>query len=184
MKFFLRIVLCLVIILFGTLCIRQMFGGITLGIVFGINYMLFGFLVISVIVALALDTTFYKLNRNIFQYSSSVLGLLFCATLVSKIFKNNSIEKSTTIYYIKSRQGAESNLEFELKTNNAFTLTTLSLFSQNRYYGSYLKNNDTIKILKSNYNGILPTFGNNRNDTIFWDNFDTMLIEKNTHPIY
>jgi len=60
-------------------------------------------------------------------------------------------------------------------------LSDYNLFGHTIYYGKYQRQGDTLKIIESNYNGDVKEFpktGIIKADTVYWNKFDTMLVDK------
>ncbi|MBA2561396.1 MAG: hypothetical protein H0V14_00525 [Chitinophagaceae bacterium] len=183
MKPYFRIFLALNIIWFGYKAVRHEFEGYNLGFPFyHIQFVPFILLIIFTIAVLLLDTTYYKLDKNIFQYLVSFIGLTFIAVVTFKIIQRNSIDNSNTILKISNLPGATNVMTFEFKENKHFRLTKKYYnHGQTVFYGKYLKANDSLKIIETNYDGYtkkLPQIGLIRNDTVYWNKFDTMLVDK------
>jgi hypothetical protein len=91
------------------------------------------------------------------------------------------IDNSTTILSVTNMAGANNVITFDFKENDHFVLTEYNLFSKVLYYGEYNKIGDSIEVLNSNYEGTikeLPKTGIIKNDTVYWNKFDTMIIDK------
>ena len=180
MRPYFRIFLALIIIWLGYKAVQQEFGGYDLGLFHQIHYIFFALLIIFTIATLLLDTSYYKLDKNIIQFSVSFIGLTFCAIVTFKILQRISIDNSKTVLKVSNKAGATNVMTFEFKNNKYFRLTEYKRHGQTVYYGKYSKVNDSLTILKTNYTGLtkeLPRIGVIRNDTVFWNKFDTMLVD-------
>ena len=180
-KLLIRIIVGLLIIFFGVKAVRQEFGGYELGLFHQFQYIPFFLLLLFTIAIFLVDTTFYKLDHKIIQYTFSFIGLTFCAFVIYKIIQRNSIDNSKTILSISNKAAATNVMAFEFKDNEHFRLTEYGRVGQTVYYGKYCKQQDTLKILETNYDGYakeLPKTGIIKSDTVYWNRFDTMLIDK------
>ncbi|MFT3904010.1 MAG: hypothetical protein QM727_12610 [Niabella sp.] len=181
MRLYFRIAIGLIIIWFGVKAIRQAFSGYDLGLFHQFQYIPFILLIIFTFAALLLDTTYYKLDKRIYQYVTSLIGLTLCGIIIFKIIQRNSIDSSETVLQVTNLPGATNVLTFELKANKQFRLTEYNRLGQTVYYGKYDKLNDTLFIRDNNYNGYvreLPKTGIIKDDTVYWTKFDTMLIDR------
>ena len=181
MRPYFRIAIGFIIIWFGVKAIRQAVGGYDLGLFHQFQYIPFALLIIFTIVALLLDTSYYKLDKRFYQYITSFIGLTLCGIIIFKIVEHNSVDNSNTVLQVSNLPGATNVLTFEFKANKKFRLTEYNRLGQTVYYGKYDKQNDIIFIRDNNYNGFvneLPKTGAIKADTVFWTRFDTMLIEK------
>jgi hypothetical protein len=181
MRLSFRIFIALIIIWLGYKAVRQEFGGYELGLFHQIHYLFFALLAIFTIASLLLDTSYYKLDRNIIQYSVSFIGVTFCVIVIYKFLQHNSIDNAKTILKVSNMAGATNVMTFEFKDNKHFRLTENNKLGQTVYYGKYSKRNDSLQILKSNYHGLakeLPGVGIIKGDTIFWNGFDAMKVDE------
>ena len=181
MKLYYRIFIGIIIISLGILSVKQAFQGQVSGILSVFQNLPFVLLLIFTLVVFLLDITYYKLHKNILQFATSFIGLLFCAITFYKLFDNTAITKAKTILEITNLPAAQNVINFEFKQNNKFKLTEYSRLSVTVFYGDYIRQNNSIIILKSNYSGFtkeLPKYGIIKADTMYWNNFDTMILVK------
>ena len=181
MRPYLRILAGLLLIFFGYKAITKEFDVYTDGLLSELDYLPLGLVLISTITVFLLDTSFFKLDRKLYQYSLSFLGLSICFIVFFKIIERNSIDNSKTILKVVNQAGASNVWQFDFKDSKHFTLTDYNLFGHSIYYGIYQKQGDTLKIIQSNYNGEVKKFpmtGIIKVDTVFWNGFDTMFIAK------
>lgn len=181
MKPYFRIIIGIIIIWVGVKAVIQAFGGYELGLFHELQYIPFALLIIFTIAAFLLDSTYYKLDNKIYQYSVSFIGFVFGVIVVFKILQHNSIDNSKTVLQVSNLPGATNVLTFEFKNNNKFRLTEYYMMGQTVYYGKYAKRNDTLNILETNYNDYtkkLSKKGIIKVDTVFWVKSDTMLVDK------
>jgi hypothetical protein len=181
MRPYLRILIGLLIILLGIYSIKQAYGGIDAGLLSEFQYAPFILLIIGTIVALILDTRQFENSRKTYQYVTSLVGVIFCVIVVFKFIHNSSIDNSKTLLRVSNLPGATNVLDFEFKKNGNFRLAEYNLLGHKIFYGKYSRNKDTLNIISSNYNGYvqhLPQTGIVQKDTVYWDKFDTMLVDK------
>lgn len=147
----------------------------------------FNNLVLSCLVILTLITFFiglrrFRADKKIKHFAITVLlGLIICLFIIAKVYEHKSIDEEKIIFKAVNLAGAENVLRFEFKKGNRFRLVEYSPLNQTIYYGNYKPEKDAIHIISSNYDGYIsnfPTTGHIKSDTLFWSNFDTMLIEK------
>jgi len=181
MKIFFRILLGFLILFTGIKAVSSEFEAYTLGLFSEFQYFPFAFLILFTIVALILDISSFRVDKKLLQLSVSFAGILFCSFVVFKIIQRNSIDNSKNILIVSNKPGASNVLTFEFKEKGHFRLTEYFSFGGHVYYGKYSKSGDSIKIIKSNYHGFLRNFpkkGFMKADTFYWNNSDTMLLEK------
>jgi hypothetical protein len=181
MRPYLRTLVGLLLIFFSYKAIRQEFGGYDAGIFSEFNYLPFALVIIWTIVILLLNTSYFKVDRKLYQYSFSLIGLTTCVVVCFKIIQRTSIDTSKTVLKVVNKAGAKNVWQFNFKDSKHFTLADYNLFGHTIYYGEYLKQGDTLKIIESNYNGDVKEFpktGIIKADTIYWSKFDTMLVEQ------
>ena len=181
MRSYFRIIIALSIIWVGFEAIRQASGPLDAGLVSEFQYFPFIILMIATIIALVLETKYFKLDRKIYQYILSLIGVTLCSIVIFKLIQNRNTDNSKTILQVSNLPGANNVLNFEFKGNGRFRLTEYDRLGQTIYYGSYSKRKDTLNILRSNYNSHakrLPQKGTIQSDTVYWNNFDIMLVGK------
>jgi hypothetical protein len=179
MRPYLRIALGLIIILLGIKAIKQAFSGYSLGLFHQLQYIPYGLLLIFTVAALLLDTSYFRIYKRPNQYVTSILGMTLCSIVIIKTIQTKLIDNSETIFQVSNLPGATNHLTFEFKTKSYFRLTEYDIFGQTVYYGKYVKHYDTLFISDNNYNGYikyLPKTGKIIADTVYWNKFDTMLI--------
>lgn len=181
MNHYIRVPIGLLIVLLGSKAISQAYGGYDLGIFHEFQYISFGLLLVLTLAAFALDTTCYRSDGKYYQFVSSLIGLVLCGIVVFRYIRNNSIDKEETVMQVRHLPGAVHTLTFEFKANRQFRLTEYHLLGQTVYYGKYRQVSDTLFISENNYSGPagkLPAKGIIRGDTVFWEQADTMLVER------
>ena len=181
MRPYIRILVGLLIILLGIIAIRQVYGAIDAGLLSTFQYAPFIFLIIATIIALILDTKRFGNSRKAYHYIISLVGVAFCAIVVFRLIHNNSIDNSKTLLQVSNLPSATNVLNFEFKDNGNFRLTEYDLLGHKIFYGKYSRSKDTLNILSSNYNGYaesLPQIGFIQNGIVYWNDFDTMLVDK------
>ena len=181
MRPYLRTAIGLLIIFFGYKAIRHEFGGYDVGIFIEFDYIPLGIVIILTIVILLLDRSAFTVDRKIYQFSFSLIALTICFIVFIKIIYRNSIDSSKTVLKVLNKAGANNVWQFDFKDSKHFVLTDYNLFGHTIYYGNYQRQDDTLKIIQSNYDDNVSEFpktGIIRADTVYWDKFDTMLVDK------
>lgn len=179
MRSYFRIPIGLLIILLGSKAIGQAFGGYELGLFHQFQYISFGLLLIFTLAALALDTTFYRLDGKYYHFATSLIRLILCGIVIFRYIRNSAVDKAETVMRITNLPGADHVLTFEFKASQQFRLTEYDLLRQTVYYGEYSQVSDTLFIGENNYSGLaekLRVKGIIRRDTVFWYQADTMLL--------
>ncbi len=181
MRPYLRIAIGLLIIFFGYKSIRHQFGGYDVGVLSEFDYIPLGIVIILTIVILLLDRSAFKVDRKIYQFSFSLIAVTICFIVFFKIIYRSSIDSSKTVLKVVNKAGANNVWQFDFKDSKHFVLTDYNLFGHTIYYGDYERQDDTLKIIQSNYNGDVKEFpktGIIKADTVYWNKFDTMLVDK------
>lgn len=181
MRPYIRIAIGLLIIFFGYRAIRHEFGAYEVGVFSEFDHIPLGIVTILTIAILLLDRSAFKVDRKIYQFSFSLIALTICSIVFFRIIYRNSIDNSKTILKVVNKAGANNVWQFDFKDSKHFVLTDYNLFGHTIYYGKYQRHGDTLKILQSNYEGSVkqfPTTAIIKADTVFWNRFDTMLVEK------
>ena len=181
MKPYVRILIGMLIVLLGSYAIKQAYGPIDAGILSEFQYAPFVFLIIATIIAFISDTKQFEKSRKAYQYTPSFIGVVFCVIVIFKFVHNNSINNSKTLLRVSNLPGATNVLNFQFKENGNFRLAEYDLLGHTIFYGKYYRNKDTLNIVSSNYNGYahrLPKTGIIQKDTVYWNKFDTMLVDR------
>ena len=181
MRPYIRIAIRLLLIFFGYKAIRHEFGGYDVGLFSEFDYIPLAIVIILTIVIFLSDCSAFKVDRKIYQFSFSLIALTICFIAFFKIIYRNSIDSSNTVLKLVNKAGANNVWQFDFKDRKHFVLTDYNLFGQTIYYGNYQKQGDTLRILQSNYDGSVkpfPTTGIIKADTVFWNKFDTMLVDR------
>jgi hypothetical protein len=181
MKSVLRIIILIVIITSGCQSIIQLKGGYEIDIFESLQYIAYVLLLIGTIAAILIDRSYYRVVKRSTQFIISFIGVLFVVIVAFKMISRKIIDRSTTILSVTNMAGANRVLTFDFKENNNLILTEYNLFGKVIYYGKYNKAGDSLSILGYNYDGgieKLPKNGVIKNDTVYWNNFDTMVIDK------
>jgi len=181
MRLYLRITIGLLIVFFGYKSIIHQFGGYYVGVLSEFDYIPFGIFIILTIFIFLLDRSAFKDDRKIYQFSFSFIALTIFLLVFFKIIYRNSIDSSKTVLKVVNKGGANNVWQFDFKVSKHFKLTDYSLFGHTIYYGYYKRQDDTLKIIQSNYNGVVKEFpktGIIKADTVYWNKFDTMLVVK------
>jgi hypothetical protein len=141
---------------------------------------LFFFLIVATL-AFLIEWNNYQKTKKIKEFPVTLIALIFSSLVVLRIAKRDIVEAKTTLIKISSIENVRNKMIFEFKTGNDFKLTVHNGGETDIYHGSYSKVHDTIQIRSSNYDDPekkLPVFGIIRNDTMLWNKFDTMVVEK------
>ena len=182
MKRIIRIILGTLIILFGYAAVKKEFGVVDLGLFSELNIIPFILLIVLTITALFFDITSYRQNKIVYAFTTSFVGLFLCCVILFKMTQRNIIDSSKTVLEVSSQREATHFFTFDFKDNGNFKLTEIDMLGQTVFYGKYKKSNDNILLLENNYNGEIKNFPTKaiiRQDTVYWNSFDTMLVVKN-----
>lgn len=182
MRIFIRISFALIIIWFGVTAVRQSLIGYELGLFHELQYIPIVALSIFTVLAFILDTSYYKIDKKSYHYITSLMGVTFCSFVIIKNIQHKYIDNAVTVLKVTNMPGATNVITFQFKENQDFKLLEHNQLGQTIFYGKYEIINDSLFIRDNNYNGhfyTLPKTGIIKADTVFWTNFDTMLIDKN-----
>jgi len=139
----------------------------------------FLFLFVSIIITLIIDTHYFKRSRSLFQFSISFIGILLFGIVAFKFIRNDIFKRSQTLLLVSNFAGSNYVRDFEFKVNGRFRMIEYNRLRLTEYSGSYTFTDSTIVIKESNYpSRRFPTKGFIHNDTLHWDNFENMQIEK------
>ena len=177
----LRIILLILVILLGTLAVKTEFGPYQIHIFsdYFKYFVLFLFLIIAML-SFLIERNNYLRKKKIKEFAVTIIAVVFSSLVVLRVAKRDIVEARSTLIRISSIEHAQNKMVFEFKTGNDFKLTVHNGGETDIYHGRYSKTNDTIKIRSSNYDESkeLPEFGIIRNDTMLWNKFDTMLVDR------
>lgn len=185
-----RILLFGLIIYFGIGAVQTEMGGTEAGLFATFDQLHFILLIVLLLVELALAYKAYKSAQKVLHFLPLCIGTALLTFCMFKKAQHNAIENSATVLRLTNKAGAANTWIFEFKEDNNFKLVEYSRLGQVFYYGKYHRNNNELSILQSNYDGFnnsLPTKGRTVADTFYWENSDTMIVEKqepshfNTH---
>ena len=181
MKLFSRIPIGLLLLFFGYQALKKEFEGYSFGVFDEFNYVPLGIVVFLTFINLRLDYSNFKADKKIYEYSISFFALTICFILFCKIIQRISIDRSKSILKVVNKQHAKNVWQFNFKENENFILTDRNMLGYTIFYGKYKIQGDTLKIIESNYRGDVkefPKMGIIKGDTVLWNEFDEMLIEK------
>ncbi|MGG9960441.1 hypothetical protein [Ferruginibacter sp. SUN106] len=181
MKIFIRILLLLLVIFLGVIGIILEFGGNEIGFMSYFKYLSALCLLSIGIITFFVEWNNYRKNKKLLEFSVTCIALLFCSVIFYAIAKRSFIENTTVFTKVSNLPAAKNRMTFEFREYHNLKLIEYSGSILTVYYGKYKRNGDTISIKESNYDGYvkkLPAFGVIRNDTMFWNKFDTMLVDK------
>lgn len=178
----LTIFLLILLALFGYIAVADVLTPEKTGLFEEFNNLALSFLVILTLITFFIGLRRFKADKKIKHFAITALpGLIICLFIVIKVCEYKSIDQKKTIFKVVNMAGANNVLQFEFKTNNYFRLAEQSMLDQTIYYGTYKLERNLIQITSSNTGDDIPNFPNSgriKSDTLFWSNFDTMLIEK------
>jgi hypothetical protein len=176
-----RILSLLLISWCGYGAIQQELYANEIGVLQGFNHVPFVLLIVLTVLAIIFESRKYIRDRKWFSFSSSIIGFLFCSYIISKLISFSRIKNKKTVLIVSNMAGATNVMRFEFKEGKKFRLVETQILDQIICYGNYKRESNNITILKSNYSNKekkLPKFGTIKNDTVFWENFEAMLVEK------
>ena len=180
MKVF-RIVIALFLILLGLKAIQDVFTGLEQGLFSFMRYLILSLLILVTYGAFRIDRYYYGPEKKLYQFTTTLTGLIFCGIVFFKLIQYQIIDQSKTLLQVGNLPGATNVLHFEFKKNNRFRLAEYNILGETVFYGRYEKHQDTIFIGENNYNGPankLPAKGVIKADIVYWNKFDTMLVDK------
>jgi hypothetical protein len=180
MKISVRILLLLLIILFGTIAIKIEFGPYRIEFFGELKYLASLSLFICSLLAFLIDWNQYRKNRQLKEVTVTCIALLFIAIIFYRYLQRTWIENQPTIVKLATLKNNGHPLIFEFKKGGNFKLHEKDGANIIIYYGRYKKTGNEISITSSNYHGQwyhLPKKGDIKNDTMYWNTSDTMVVE-------
>ena len=180
MKVF-RIVIGIIIILLGITAVQQVFIGLEQGLFSAMRYIILSLLILFTYGAFRIDRYYYEPEKKLYQFITTIIGVIFCGIVFFKLIQYQVIDHSKTILQVSNLPGARNVLQFEFKSNNRFRLTEYDMLGETQFYGHYEKQQNKLFIWESNYNGYakkLPLKGVIIADTVYWHKFDTMVVDR------
>ncbi|GAB2826897.1 hypothetical protein GCM10027043_30640 [Ferruginibacter profundus] len=157
------------------------FGGNEIGFMSFLKYLSTLCLLSTGIITFFTEWNNYRKHKKLLEFSVTCIALLFCAVIFYAVAKRAFIENTTTLIKVSNLPGASNRMTFEFRAYHNLKLIEYGGSIMTVYYGKYNRKGDTMTIKESNYSGYakkLPEFGVIRNDTMFWNTFDTMLVNK------
>lgn len=179
MKIVYRIILFILICWFGYNAFRQTLGPQQAGLLDVFQYFNLVVLIILLVVAIASDTMAYRSYSKLFQFYSSIIGLLFCAVIFFRLISFHKIENAKTKFTVSTSAGSQSILSIQFKENNYLRIEEFNKLGQDIYYGRYYQVHDSIVITQTNYekfSTLLPYMGVLQGNLLIWNKNDTMEI--------
>jgi hypothetical protein len=177
----LRIFLFLVIVWTSGLIINANSIGIWEGPFIIFSYFKYVLFLASAVVIIAIEIPQFRNTKNwkhiLFTPVIIILSLIISYQLISI----NAKHSAKTIIEINHIPGANNVTTLKLKENNSFELIEHSILGPTIFYGTYSLQNQKIELIDGNLQD--ATFPYNArgtivNDSVYWTDFDTMLIEK------
>lgn len=165
----------------GMKAVQEVFNGLT-DTIFPIEYLPLSLLMLFTFGTFRIDRYYYLYDRKLYQCIPGAIGFLFCGFVLFKLVQFKCIDYSTTVLQVSNLPGASNVLKFEFKNNNRFRLEESDMLGHTVFYGRYEKQQNMLFLWENNYNGYakkLPVKGVIRADTIYWNKFDTMLVDRN-----
>lgn len=180
-----RLILISLVVLCGCLAVWRELGPYYLPALGEFLYIPFILLIGLTTVASFIDKN-HQTQNKLYQYTTTIAGLVFCSVVIFRISYRTIINNKENQLVVSNLSGAKNVMAFEFKEDGDFKLTERDLLSSTAYYGKYKKISDTLLILKSNYiNGCyakeLPIKGIIQGNKVFWEKFDTMVIDTRKH---
>ncbi len=181
MKPLAKIILIAVLLWSGSLIIysntQEIWEGLFYYVSFIKYFIFFGVFIFS----LVSELTKFQETKNWKNFAITPIGLVLFVVISFQLYSIVNINNSKTILEISHIPAANNVLTIELKENDNFIITEHSMLGSTIFYGTYSFKNNQIQLLTGNHkNCVIPfnAIGQLENDTVYWQNFDTMIIEK------
>jgi len=133
------------------------------------------------IFSLITELTKFQETKNWKNFVITPIGLVFFVIISFQLYSIVNINNSKTILEITHIPEANNVLTIELKENDNFIITEHSMLGPTIFYGTYSFKNNVIQLLTGNHKDCVIPYSAIRKlekDTVYWQNFDTMIIEK------
>jgi len=172
----------ILLIFFGVIAIKIEFGPYEIAIFSGLSYFAHFLFLIVAILSFLLEWRNYQKQKTLKEFPLTLVAIIISSLIFFRIAQRDIIEAKPTVIKVESLQNVFYKTTFEFKEGNDFKLLVHNGGVLDIYHGKYQKIQDTIKIKSSNYDEPekqLPAFGVIKNDTMFWNKFDTMVVDKN-----
>lgn len=179
MQLIIRILLALFTILFGY--------GIIMGMdvyhegPFDFHFIGITMVIVMVILVFYFDYKYFLAEQRWYQFSTSFAWVIILLITGYKLFDNHLTDTAKLVIRVSGTGGENRGLEFEFKQNNRLIITNSYIIGRDIYYCTYQKHGDTLTIKHipaSADANQFPTKGIIRQDSVFWNNGDTMLVNK------
>ena len=181
MKLAIRILLFILLLIAGVKVIEYQYEPLDKGFLSEFEYVPLTLTILLTLTIFSLDFFAYKKTKTPHNFISSLMGVGIILFTTIKIFQRIEIDNSKTVMTLWTLPNSKNNCYLEFKVNNKIRMTEYHHFGETIYYGAYLKQNDTIKIIdftKNKFLEVNPDIGILRNDSCFWtNNFDTMILK-------
>ena len=175
-----RIIILVLLLFFGYRAIANAFGTQRVGVLSEFDYIPVLLITFLTIASFVIEWRNFRVEKRFTQLSVGFIGIVFICIVSGKLLQYHVIKNKETIFLVSNKAGANNVLTYDFKRGGWFVLTEYDLFGHDEYMGQYEKERDTIRIFSSNYRGSLrlPNTGMIIKDTMFWNDFDTMVLEK------
>lgn len=174
-----RIIILALLLFFGYRAIANAFGTQRVGVFSEFDYIPLVLIIVLTIVSFVIEWRHFMVEKKVSQLVVGLIGIVLICIVSGKLLQYHFIKNRQTILLVSNKAGANNVLTYDFKRGGRFVLTDYDLFGHDEYIGRYDKERDTIQILSSNYRGNLrlPKTGTIIKDTMFWNGFDTMVLE-------
>lgn len=182
MRFFLRILLYMLLALFSYRCLVYAFGGQYDSIFTPLLYMVrMGILAILMIVTWVADIKAYRKYHNTWYIIPPVFAVVVLIVIVYKDIQRGRIDRMKNELIVSNRKtypDHQNGFTYYFKKGKYFSVVEHKDYDIT-YYGRYSLEGDRIYIKSCNYSGKryeLPEQGIIRDSMIYWNNSDSMKI--------
>jgi hypothetical protein len=173
-----RFILFALILYFGISALKIEFSVLQIGLFDVFNDIPFVTLSLVTVAVVFTDAKFFAKTRKWYEFTSSVLGLVFIGIVLKGKVERYAINTSPGILFLQHIPGNYPVFSLELKKNGCFKLHDANMFGETIYYGDYKRSGDSIYLVryKSEDKDQLPRTGFIRGDTVSWNDSIIMTI--------
>lgn len=180
MQLIIRILLAVIAISCGWIILQQ-WNVYSYGVFDFFNNLPIIIIFITGILVFYIDFKNYLITRKLYQFIISFTCFVILVIYAAKLYDKSSVDKDMSVLTVVNQAGADRVFRFEFKQNGRLKITEYNMLGSDIYYCRYKKHADTLII--KNIPGCadanhLPTTGIIHHDSVLWNNWDTMLVNK------
>src|SRR5690242_16364301 len=118
----LRIVLSILVIIFGAIAVKVEFGPYEIAIFSNLKYLALFFFLIAAMLSFLIERNNYQKNKKIKEFAVTIVALVIALLVALRVAKRDIVEARDTLLNVSSLQNVRDKMLFEFKTGNDFKL--------------------------------------------------------------